>query len=312
MKKYFLIFAFVALTPSIASAAWWNPLSWGIFSSQSSLPPVPVAQLINVTSTVQNNFSTSTTTIVSASSTIVLGSTTNPFVVIHKNKIKKYIPALITITGSSTQIEIPSVATPPSTSTAPSPCLPNYRYSPNLGCISATLPTSYTSSSNTNSSNQQNEIQAEIMAKNNVSASTTSQFNYVNGVMVPIGENTGTPNYASQDPCDSYQRSATNCPQDYSAPVSNTITSACQTAEQNVEQNSELMNEIQNVGGIQNGPGTLQSQADQASVELSQEEQNACDGPAQNPQPCSVTVDGEFFYDGGNMVNGECIPEDGN
>jgi hypothetical protein len=28
MKKYFIVLAFIALTPSIAFAAWWNPLSW--------------------------------------------------------------------------------------------------------------------------------------------------------------------------------------------------------------------------------------------------------------------------------------------
>jgi len=203
MKKYLIAPIVLAFIPSIAFAAWWNPLSWGIFSSQSSLSSVPIFQLVNTTSTAQNNFAASTTTIVSASSTVVVGSTTNLSVLIHKNKVKKYIPAPIIIVGSSTQTKTLSVTTTSSTSTAPSPCLPDYRYSANLGCISANLPIGYVSSSNANSSNQQNEMQAEIMAKNNVGASTTSQFNYVNGVMVPIGESTGTPNYASQDPCDS-------------------------------------------------------------------------------------------------------------
>ena len=46
MKKYLIIIATLSLIPSVAFAAWWNPLSWGIFSF---LQPNPQVQIISTT-----------------------------------------------------------------------------------------------------------------------------------------------------------------------------------------------------------------------------------------------------------------------
>ncbi len=87
MKKYFLIFAFIALTPSIASAAWWNPLSWGIFSSilQDSSPKqtevITAHPTNNLIATSTDQFATTTT-----QANISISSTTKTSPVVNTSK----------------------------------------------------------------------------------------------------------------------------------------------------------------------------------------------------------------------------------
>ena len=88
MKKYFIAVAFFAVTPSIAFASWWNPLSWNwtnLFSSPTPLVvQVPVATTTPVQTPIENSTTTATTSI---PVTTIISTTTTP--VVTKNPVKK-------------------------------------------------------------------------------------------------------------------------------------------------------------------------------------------------------------------------------
>jgi hypothetical protein len=69
MKKYFIFVAILALTPSIAFAAWWNPLSWSIFSFLSSTPPQSLLGTTTESDQAPIVINTSTTSITASTST---------------------------------------------------------------------------------------------------------------------------------------------------------------------------------------------------------------------------------------------------
>jgi len=207
MKKYFLIFAFIALTPSIASAAWWNPLSWGIFSPPNISVQVQSTSTANTTeNTPPVHFPTvSTTTIITASTSTVASST--HFVAIHKNIVKKYVPIFIPATTSLARVNNQTATATLSMPVTPSPCTQGYVYSMGVGCTLSSGVSATSSSSIFNGQIYSSPEQAAVAAKNaaaaNFSASTTPDY------AAGQGYSGGTP---VTDPCDSAMYSSSpNC-----------------------------------------------------------------------------------------------------
>lgn len=113
MKKYIFTIAILSIVPSVAFASWWNPFSWGIFSSSQ---PNPQVQIISTTTSSDNFISTSTA--VMATTSINVTPTPTPPV---SQPVKKIV-----------QKVSPLVATPVSVKSTSSTCPQGYNCAPTI------------------------------------------------------------------------------------------------------------------------------------------------------------------------------------
>jgi len=113
MKKYIFTIAILSIVPSVAFASWWNPFSWGIFSSSQ---PNPQVQIISATTSSDNFISTSTA--VMATTSINVTPTPTPPV---SQPVKKIV-----------QKVSPLVATPVSVKSTSSTCPQGYNCAPTI------------------------------------------------------------------------------------------------------------------------------------------------------------------------------------
>jgi len=110
MKKYFVAVVLFAVTPSIAFASWWNPLSWNwrdLFSTPlSTVVQIPVATTSPIQTTAESTTTATTTISVIATSTEIITP-----VVIKKIVTKVSVPVQPTV--APTVVATPVVTAQP-------------------------------------------------------------------------------------------------------------------------------------------------------------------------------------------------------
>lgn len=107
MKKYILIIAIVASSPSIALAAWWNPMSWGIFSFIFHTQPQVETTIMATSSNETGADISPNTTVSDSSTTISTEESSSPVVTPVTKIIKKVSPTPpVTVQTQSPQQQI--------------------------------------------------------------------------------------------------------------------------------------------------------------------------------------------------------------
>jgi hypothetical protein len=110
MKKYFIALVLFAVTPSIAFASWWNPLSWNWTDFFNSPAPVVVEIPVATSTPVQTPIENSTTTATTSIPVVIATSTPTTTPVITK---KIAVKVAVVVKPATTPIVVSTPVPPP-------------------------------------------------------------------------------------------------------------------------------------------------------------------------------------------------------